>query len=268
MKSLAPLLIVAATSATSYAITYNTNFDGFTDGPLQGQDGWVAQSQWQVASNEVVNNTSGAFIRAHNTGVLGSTAIGESMTITLDFTLSSYRTPSTDIAVFEEGIVTLDLTHQQGVQGFASGPFAGLFFDVGTGNLELRGEGGLTADTSASLSAADGFTSPSNWILSTTYTKTGSETWDYVASISGAGSANIAGTATGFTDIDTDSDGGGIAGGFQMRPSALSSGGVVTGPFQGVTVNSFSISVVPEPTTFPLLAGVLGLAAVAMRRRR
>ncbi len=260
---------------TVHAQTFTTNFDSLTDGNLDTQDNWSAQTQWQVASGDLVNNTSGAFIRAHNTSVLGTTTIGESMTISMDFTLSAFQTPSNDIAGFEEPILVTAMSHQQGVPNYAGGISSGIAYDVTTGgvtgNLVLRQAGASDVVIATDLDALVAFASTTSWTMSTVYTKTADSLWSVETTLSGGtlGSpSSISGTSAGTADLNTDSDGGGILGGFQALPGLVGSAGVATGPFSGVTVTDYTMTVtaVPEPSTFALL--VLGLVGLVGLRRR
>ncbi|MEM6883439.1 MAG: PEP-CTERM sorting domain-containing protein, partial [Verrucomicrobiota bacterium] len=101
----------------------------------------------------------------------------------------------------------------------------------------------------------------------------GVDLWSIAASIDNTGDAaaafNINYTASAGVDLDTDSDGGGIAGGFQAMPSLGGSGGVATPPFTTFSMSDFSQTVtpIPEPSTFALLGlGVVGLTI--LRRRK
>ncbi|QBG47258.1 hypothetical protein EGM51_07570 [Verrucomicrobia bacterium S94] len=140
MKKTITAVAVMLACGTAMSALYSTSFDSptYTSGNLSGQDGWVAQTQWQVDGAGNVTNTSGAFIRAHNTNVLGSTAINEVMTLTSVLTLGTYTTPSADIASWEEGIFTHAMSHQQGSASFAADLAVGLHYNASTGNLELR----------------------------------------------------------------------------------------------------------------------------------
>ena len=278
MKSIRTYLLAFTAAAclalpsSSLADFYTTSFDSptFSMGNLDSQDGWVAQTQWQADGAGNISNTNGAFIRAHNTGVLGSTAIGESMLISTIFTLGSFTTPSDDIASFEEGILQQGMSHQQGVANFAYGIAAGLFYDVASQDLLFRANQGLneTGTTSVSLGAASGL-GGTMYTMTTMFTKTGMDTWQVDATIDdGVNPASVLSyTANGQdSNLDTDSDGGGIIGGIQALPSGGGSGGVATAPFGSTTVSDYSITVVPEPISLPLLGvGVLGILS---RRRR
>ena len=267
IKSLCTLGILAAAGQASAAAIYSTSFDSptFSAGNLDGQDGWVAQTEWQADGTGNVCTTSGAFIRAHNTGVLGSTNIGETMTLISDIILGAFTPPSTDIAPFEEGIFQQGMSHEQGTESFTYGLAAGLFYDVSSGNLVLRANEGTETGTSAvSLGAASGFGN-SSFQLTTTYTKTAADTWAAAVSVTGAASASLSYTATGAADLNTDSDGGGTIGGFQALPSGGGSPGVSNPPFGVTKVTAYSVEVVPEPASLGLL-GVGGMVLMARRR--
>lgn len=268
MKKLGPIMAIAIIAGSASASIYTTSFDSptFSAGNLDTQDGWVAQTQWQADGAGNIANTAGAFVRAHNTGVLGSTAIGESMTIVTDFTLGAYSAPSADIAVWEEGIFQQGMSHQQGAAAFEYGLAAGLSYQVSSGDLVLSANQGTETGTSLfSLGAASGF-GGSSFVLTTTYTKTAADTWDTAVSLTGAASASLNYVASGALDLDADTDGGGTIGGIQGLPSGGGSGGVATAPFGSTTVSAYSIEVIPEPATIGLV-GVFGASLLFIRRR-
>ncbi|MEM1109493.1 MAG: PEP-CTERM sorting domain-containing protein [Planctomycetota bacterium] len=265
--------IAAGMSLPASAAIYTTSFDAptFTAGAIEGQDGWVAQGQWEADGAGNITSTVGAFIRAHNTNVLGSTDIGENTTITSVLTLGAFSTPSNDIASFEQGILQQGLSHQQGVQAFNVGLAAGLFYNPGTGNVEFRQNQGLNETGTSSVvvgtaSALGGTT----YTMITSFTKTAADTWSVVASLDDGTNPvlNLSYTANGqIADLDTDSDGGGIIGGIQALPSAGGSGGVATAPFGPVSLSDFTIEVtpIPEPASLALIG--LGVAAMLGRRQ-
>lgn len=280
VTAIAVLLSTAPSNADT--VTYSTSFDSptFSAGNLDGQDGWVAQGQWQadgtgniteVANNGAMDNAA-AFVRAHNTGILGSTDVGEMMQIVSTFSLGDFTTPSNDIASFEQGIFQQGLSHQQGSQAFAYGLATGIFYNPTSGEVELRSnQGSVVSGTSnLSLGTASGLAN-TTFTLDTKYTKTGANEWAVDVSIDdGTGPLFINYVANGLgTDLDTDSDGGGIIGGIQGLPSGGGSPGVATPPFGSTTVTDFSISVitaVPEPSTLALF-GLVGMLAGTRRRR-
>ncbi len=226
---------------------YTTSFAGpaYSAGNLHGQDGWIAQTQWQADGAGNVVNTVGTFIRAHNTGVLGTTATGEAMSISSTFTLGAYATPSADIADWEEGIFVQAMSHQNGVQAWSAGLSAGIFYDVGTGNVELRADAGteVSGTYSATIGAATGL-GGTTYTLETVYSKTADDTWSVVAKLIQGGTTNsISYTASAGIDLNTDTDGGGILGGFMAVPCGGGSGGVATAPFGPTTVMDYSIEV-------------------------
>ncbi|MDB4333495.1 PEP-CTERM sorting domain-containing protein [Akkermansiaceae bacterium] len=266
------LSLLGVTLSVASAATYSTSFDGFTAGDIQGQDNWVAQGQWDTDGAGNLSNTNGAFVRAHNTSVLGTTAIGEVSTIVTSFSLTAFTTPSGDIAIFEEGILQQGLSHQQGSAAFAYGIASGLFYEVSSGNLVIRANQGVetggTSTATIGLASALGL---SSWQMTSVYTKTAAATYSVMTSLDNTGDADpafsISYTATVSADLDTDSDGGGLIGGIQALPSSGGSGGVVTPPFGSTTVSDYSFDVVsvPEPSSAALAAlAVLGL----LKRRR
>lgn len=230
------------------SVVYSTSFDSpaFGAGNLDGQNGWVAQGQWQVTGSGSITNSSGAFIRAHNTDVLGTTAIGETMKISSTFTLGAYSTPSTDIADWEEGIYQHGMSHQNGVQSWSAGLSAGIYYDVGSGNVELRASSGsvLSGTSTLVIGAASGL-GGSTYTLETAYTKIASDTWSVTVDLIQGGTTNsISYNACGSTaDLNTDSDGGGILGGIQALPCSIGAAGVANGPFDATTVTDYAIEV-------------------------
>ncbi len=262
---------MAVVASTASAALYTTSFDSptYSAGILNGQDGWLAQTQWQADGAGNISNSNGGYVRGLNTGVLGSTAIGEKMTITSVITLGTYRTPSADISGAEEGIFQLCMTHQTAQSNFGVGLAAGLFYKVSTGDLELRANQGTeTSGTSiASLGAASGL-GGATYTLTTAYTKTASDTWSVLVSLSDGinPATTLSYVTTGAADLNTDSDGGGTAGGFQALPSGGGNAGVATSPFANVTLASYSIEVIPEPATLGMVAAMGGLALFIRRR--
>lgn len=269
-----------AAHSFSFADIYTTSFDGYSAGFLTGQDSWVAQNQWVAdGAGNVVNQATnapptnaGAFVRAHNTSVLGSTAIGETMRLNTSFTLGAFTAPSNDIADFEEGILQLGMSHQQGNATFSYGLAAGLYYESSNGELQFRvGQAGSpTGTTLVSLGAASGFGS-ADLTMETIFTKIGADSWQVDATVANGGGTlgTLSFTASGLTgDLDSDSDGGGIIGGFQGLPSGGGSPGVATPPFGATTIRDFTIEVssVPEPSSFAILC--LVPLATCFRGRR
>ncbi|MDF7825919.1 hypothetical protein P4B35_17955 [Pontiellaceae bacterium B12227] len=226
---------------------YTTSFESpaYSAGNLTGQDGWIAQTQWQADGAGSIANTSGAWIRAHNTDVLGTTAIGEAMSIISTFTLGTYSTPSADIAGWEEGIFVQAMSHENGQQAWDAQLSAGLFYNVGTGNVELRAsEGSLISGTASTVIGAAATLGGTTYTLETVYTKTADDTWTVVATLTQGGTPySISYTASAGVDLDTDSDGGGVLGGFLALPCSGGSSGVATAPFGSTTVTDYTIEV-------------------------
>lgn len=272
LAAIAAISICFGSANDAVADIYQTSFDApdFTAAPLNGQDGWVAQAQWVADGTGNVSNNSGAFVRAHNAGVLGTTDIGETMRIVTEFTLGAYSTPSTDIQAFEEGVFVQGMSHQEGNAAFTYGLAHGLNYSVSSDELQLRAnQGTVTGGTSTvTIGAASGLGGTS-WSMQSLFTKTAADTWEVSSLLTdtggGLGTFSLSYTASAGTDLDTDSDGGGIIGGFQALPSGGGSGGVATAPFGATTVSAFAIAV-PEPGS----AAGLGLAVVALliKRRR
>ena len=274
-------LVSQSAQATLYTTSFNAS-EGYTSGDLNGQDGWLAQTQWQADGTGSISNTSGAFIRAQNSNVLGTTDIGEVMRITSTFSLSSFMSPDeSQMAGFEEGIFQLGMSNQQTNQAPSLGLAVGLFYEQSgaagnDGTLQLRANEGneQSGTTSANLGLASTLGS-TTWLLDVTFTKTGNDLWSIDASIDNLGDADpataISYTASGHVnasqglnagDLDTDADGGGIAGVIMALPSSVGTGGLPMPPFGATTVSDFSIEVtaVPEPSA----PAMLGLVCVAV----
>jgi hypothetical protein len=167
------------------------------------------------------------------------------MAISSTFTLGAYTSPSGDIVDWEEGIYVQAMSHQNGLQAWDAGLSAGLFYDVGTGNVELRADAGsiITGTGSMVIGAATGL-GGTTYTMETVYTKTADDTWSVVANlIQGTTTNSISYVASAGADLNTDSDGGGILGGFMALPCSVGSGGVITGPFGPTTVADFTIEV-------------------------
>jgi hypothetical protein len=230
---------------------YATSFDSptFSSGHLNGQDGWVAQTQWQADGAGHVANTSGAFIRAHPTAVLGSTAIGETMTIRSTFTLGAYSPPTniSEIANWEEGIYAHAMSHQQGTQAYDAGLAIHLAFKTSSGEVELRaGQGQNETGTSVVSIGNAAALGGTTFTLDTVFTKTAVDTWAVQAMLDDGTNPvwTLDYIANGdHPDLDTDSDGSGILGGIQALPSGGGSPGVLSPPFGPTTVSDFAIEV-------------------------
>ncbi|MEM7808760.1 MAG: hypothetical protein AAF561_11680 [Planctomycetota bacterium] len=269
-------------SATpSDAGVFTTSFDSptYSANTINGQDGWIAQLQWRadgagnitnVATNDPPTN-AGAFVRAHNLNVLGSTAVGETMTITSSFTLGDYADPSTDIGTFEEGIFQQGLSHQQGVANFGYGLAAGLFYSANKPdkNVELRAAvGTVTSGTTALVIGEASTLGGTSYTLVTSFTKVADDSWSVTATLSDGVNppSSISYVASAGVDLNTDSDGGGILGGIQGLPSGGGSAGVATPPFGSTTVSDFTIEVIPVPEPVAAMAGVAALGLIGLRR--
>lgn len=277
MKKILPIIAaigLAAFTTNLAAAVYSTSFDSptFSSGNLTGQDGWVAQTQWQADGAGNISNTGGSFIRGHNTGVTGTDAIGETMTISTSFGLSAFTTPSGDIADFEEGILQLGMSHQVGNAGFAYGLAAGLFYETSganAGQLQLRANQGVESGGTqlVNLGLATTFTSATTWTMVMELVRTDGTNWaiETVLTGGGTGTNTITYSATS-AQVDLNTSTANL-GGFQALPSSNGSPGVATPPFGAVTVSDYSIEVVPEPGAYALLAGMLALVSVMIRRR-
>lgn len=268
------LLVPQSAQATLYTTSFDAS-EGYTSSNLNGQNGWLAQNQWQADGTGSVSNTSGAFIRAQNSNVLGSTAIGEVMRITSTFSLSSFMTPNeSEMADFEEGIFQLGMTHEQTKANPALGLGVGLFYEQSgaagnDGTLQLRANDGneQSGATSANLGLASTLGS-TTWLLDVTFTKTASDEWSVDATIDNLGDTDsptaISYVASAGSNLNTDVDGGGIAGVIMALPSGGGSGNLAEPPFGPTTVTDFSIEVtaVPEPSApamFGLVCAAVGL---------
>ncbi|MEM0964980.1 MAG: hypothetical protein AAGJ81_02350 [Verrucomicrobiota bacterium] len=238
--SLAAIIAGSASAQSEYA----TSFDGLIPGNLNGQDGWVAQTQWKADGlGTVANDTSGAFIRAHQINLVGSNTVGESITQTVKFTLSAAQTPSNDIDSFEEGILTFGIFDEVGKVNFSPTLSSGIYYFPSTGELELRSGLGGGSETHF-IDLASDLTDPTTWTLSMKTTKKGEDKWDVVTTLTGgtlASPLSLSYSVSGVSGLENTPSG--VAAGFQTHPSSLGSAGVDTGLFSSVTIEDYSLTV-------------------------
>ncbi|QBG47259.1 PEP-CTERM sorting domain-containing protein [Verrucomicrobia bacterium S94] len=132
-----------------------------------------------------------------------------------------------------------------------------------------RSAGAEISGTSSAVIGTASALGETTYTFTTVFTKTAADTWTVYADLINDGSSvgSVSYTANGETaDLDADTDGGGILGGFQALPAGGGSGGIATAPFGPTTVSDFSIEVIPEPATLGLVAA-FGGAVLFIRRR-
>ena len=234
-----------------------TAAEGYANGNLNGQDGWVGGT-WTVNTADGGSATiaSDGFRNLSRTAEEGATlnlAVGESVTMRTIVQLSGTpATPDANELLMDFGIgtsgqagsyVSLRL-HANGTVGVAAddGTYVGMDIANATGRLAIDatwtvGEGNWTSSTTFQLTNLDNNNS----------TSVGSRAW-------GEATPGIYGLVTGTDDV-----------GVWRRAWWSEANTGVT----GITMLSTDVvSVIPEPAAMALLFGMASVALVCFRRRR
>ena len=110
---------------------YESDFSGLADGPLEGQDGWNAQSTadgWDIAGGMAV--ASGSWLRAKQAGVSFGMQPGDVVRMTVEFSLNGDPATGNEVARF--GFARSDETPGQNTpQVFAGVTWDGTELSVG-----------------------------------------------------------------------------------------------------------------------------------------
>lgn len=239
---------IAATSALSAQIDFSQDFSTVADGALNTIPFFEGQPNWSIESGSMVGGAGWG--RARNLAD-GRVEIGDSVNLTLnDFTVVDdvASTWAFGIANFPEHTgATMPQVFAQMV--YTAG--GGLSFG---GSNDTGFNFGDVADITLSLTrvAADNWTMASSIVNNTDATSFSSVASPVDGNISGSTSASTVGAY-----LDADS------------ANTVRYGWRGQGAGTDVSVGSLAVStVVPEPSSYALLAGLAALGFIAVRRRK
>ena len=265
MKKTLPLFGAAlALASSASAAIYSTSFESptYSAGALSGQDGWIAQGQWTADGAGNATSASGGFVRAQNTTVQSSNAIGTTDTVSASFTFGAVTNNVTAAQDFQEGMFNLGLTEAVAAFDPAMRITGGLAYEddgANAGNIVLRGIGSDVVIGNLTTFAA------SNWTLTLAATK--SNATDYSVTLTATSSASgspFISTAT--VTPDAAFSGASLTQGvFQNLPSAGTGPG--TERVSGTTVSDYTFETLPVPEPSTALLGAIGTLALLRRRR-
>jgi hypothetical protein len=251
-------LFAITIASPAHAAQYITSFDSAiytTGGLLSGKDGWVSQANWTVDGVGNITTDSGNYIRAQNTTVQSTNAIGVTVTTTTAFTLGSLTNDTNNASDIDENMYRLFLTERVGDAGGTPRIFGGIAYEddgANAGKIVLRSYGSdVVVGTLAELQ-------PLTWTMSLAATKLNSTQYSVTLSavVGGNTYTSLANTTTPDALLSGAST---VVGGIQAMNS-------ITTEVNSIIVSdySFDTAVVPEPST----ALLCGIGAIALLRRR
>ncbi len=262
MKKLALLGVVAMVATAQSAIISFTSGEGFSDGALNGQQGWNAEAGWVVDSTGAgkVATTVNSEIAVLNQAVTLTTGQSYGLSVNFQFGGTVYSTPTAYVYAFLSGLkVGSDAT--QVATGNASAADANVQIILNTDTYRLLNNfsviTGANNITGTQLNPGDVLQYDYNLTLGADAAST-----FYTVRLQNLTDGTDTGTGT-ITGVDATIyaalTGSGAYGFFQtINPSTGASG------LAGAQVNS--ITVIPEPATLGLVAA-MGGAVLFIRRR-
>ncbi|MEM0964978.1 MAG: PEP-CTERM sorting domain-containing protein [Verrucomicrobiota bacterium] len=270
MSSIYKHILFVFSSALTVSAVDIVNFtagEGYVDGNLNNNPAWVAQAQWQVDSSGAgsVTSNTGAFIRGLYLGSSSTNSIGDQITMSLDFSFTSnYFSPTNPPSTNgQQQFFLMGLANTDG-SAAAVPQLLGVALARGASDdsLQLRlGSGG----SGTSLGNASDFDGDS-FLFTTTWTKLDADSYGIASTIVASSGPTVYELNTTVDDA-TAGDSSIFRGIFNILPSAGTAGPDVNS-YDGISIDTFTFGVVPEPGTFPLLAGLTALAFGLFRRRR
>ncbi len=268
--------VALATTASAVTVDFSSA-EGFNAAALNGQQMWNAGGNWTVNPTTgtigTSGNGSGAFQRGNYAGFQASNTLGTTTTVTTNFGFNGNYTAvnapdfSGAAGAFRQGLFTLDLTHQLTNGGPVGNLSAGIFLNATDLTiLELRVGSMITP-----LGAASSFNGQTFSLVVNFSRNASNIDYTVAATLTPSGGSAITATNTAYAPSTAAESANFLAapsvqGFFNALPASGISGlmNQFPGAYSGVTVSSFAIEAVPEPSS----ALLLGLGGLALLRRR
>jgi len=230
---------VAAGTSASRKLTFDNDLGTGTTSGMTQYSFTIDFAKWDLRQNWDANNASAA-----NKGI-------------------EIRLDSTSAGSDNQAIIGLTTQGTNGFRAYSQGQGSS-FTQSGGSNFDTDGDGAVTGlvrfEAAGALMQINGDLSAGTW---SAQAKTGEDAADWV----------ILGSGTGLTTIDSiiiaaknpaiGSWGGGDTGTIY---SGDATAGGTTGDY--MAIDSITLTAVPEPSSYALIAGMLALASIMVRRRK
>lgn len=287
MKKISLIIVAISVSSISSA-QFSMDFSTYTNGALSSSPDWgvfnsAGPDPFTVSGGQLIidpaDSWTGFSAASYNGsgGTFNSQFYKADIRFSLNFSngTSSIRTGASVMPQFEientdfgGETVRFGIRH---VAPFGGSPSDGNVFNIFVGD-RLNGGGSDTGAFSAGFFGTEmGMTvdgsglwtdgQSNDLILSYTLTGDGANNWDHELNLIDAGDSSIISTIT-LSSTDTDGSFSAITQRFRFFPANMQVEQAAT------HIDSISLSTVPEPSTFALLAGVCVLGFIAIRRRK
>lgn len=263
----------------------SVDFSSYSDGPLNDSPDWsvfnsAGPDPFTVSGGQLVVDPADTF-----TGFSGATYVGTGgilssqyyqvdINFSLDFTngTPSVRTGGSVMPQFE----LLTAWPETPVNAARFGirhvePFGGTgnVFNIYVGdnfngsNNNLFSPGFFGTDIGLAVDGSDNWSDgqSKDLILSYTLTGDGANNWSHSLQLLDASDSSVISEIVNLAATDTDGSFSSLANQFRFYPESMQV------EQQATLINSIDLTTVPEPSAFVLLAGLLALGTIAVRRR-